>query len=38
MRNLAITIVRLSGAASIAAALPSRARRPARPLRTITTR
>jgi len=35
LRNLAITILRLSGAASIAAALRYHARRPARPLRTI---
>jgi predicted transposase YbfD/YdcC len=36
LRNLAITILRLSGAASIAAALRYHDRRPARPLRTIT--
>jgi hypothetical protein len=35
MRNLVITILRLSGATSIAAALRYHARRPARPLRTI---
>jgi len=35
LRNLAITILRLSGALSIAAALRYHARRPARPLRTI---
>jgi hypothetical protein len=35
LRNLAITILRLSGAASIAAALRYHDRRPARPLRTI---
>jgi predicted transposase YbfD/YdcC len=35
LRNLAITIVRLSGAASIAAALRYHARQPSRPLRTI---
>jgi predicted transposase YbfD/YdcC len=35
LRNLVITILRLSGTASIAAALRSHARRPARPLRTI---
>ena len=35
LRNLAITILRLSGATSIAAALRYHARRPARPLRTI---
>lgn len=34
-RNLVITILRLSGATSIAAALPYHARRPARPLPTI---
>jgi hypothetical protein len=33
--NLAITILRLAGAASIAAALRRQARRPDRPLRTI---
>ena len=36
LRNLAITILRLAGAASIAAALRYHARQPARPLRTIT--
>jgi predicted transposase YbfD/YdcC len=35
LRNLAITIVRLAGATSIAAALRYHARRPSRPLRTI---
>jgi predicted transposase YbfD/YdcC len=35
LRNLAITILRLAGAASIAAALRYHARRPDRPLRTI---
>jgi hypothetical protein len=35
MRNLAITILRLSGAASVAAALHYHARQPSRPLRTI---
>ncbi len=35
LRNLAITILRLAGAASIAAALRRHARRPDRPLRTI---
>jgi len=35
LRNLAITILRLAGAASIAAALRYNARRPARPLRTL---
>ena len=35
LRNLAITILRLAGATSIAAALRYHARRPARPLRTI---
>jgi predicted transposase YbfD/YdcC len=35
LRNLAITILRLSGHASIAAALRHHARRPDRPLRTI---
>jgi hypothetical protein len=35
LRNLVITIVRLPGAASIAAALRYHVRRPARPLRTI---
>jgi hypothetical protein len=35
LRNLAITILRLSGAPSIAAALRYHARRPARPLWTI---
>ena len=36
LRNLVITIVRLAGATSIAAALRYHARRPSRPLRTIT--
>src|SRR5215471_12626698 len=36
LRNLVVTILRLSGAASIAAALRYQARRPSRPLRTIT--
>ena len=36
LRNLAITILRLSGAASIAAALRYHARQPSRPLQTIT--
>jgi predicted transposase YbfD/YdcC len=36
LRNLVITILRLTGAASIAAALRYHARRPTRPLRTIT--
>jgi len=35
LRNLAITILRLAGHASIAAALRYQARRPGRPLRTI---
>ncbi len=35
LRNLAITILRLAGHASIAAALRHHARRPARPLQTI---
>ena len=35
LRNLVITILRLSGAAGIAAALRYHARRPSRPLRTI---
>jgi predicted transposase YbfD/YdcC len=35
LRNLAITILRLAGATSIATALRYHARRPARPLRTI---
>ena len=35
LRNLAITILRLTGHASIAAALRHHARRPARPLQTI---
>jgi predicted transposase YbfD/YdcC len=35
LRNLAITILRLSGATSIAAALRYHARQPSRPLRTI---
>jgi hypothetical protein len=34
-RNLAITILRLAGATSIAAALRHHARQPTRPLRTI---
>jgi predicted transposase YbfD/YdcC len=37
LRNLAITILRLAGATSIAAALRYHARRPDRPLRTIMT-
>jgi predicted transposase YbfD/YdcC len=37
LRNLAITILRLAGATSIAAALRHHARRPGRPLRTIMT-
>lgn len=36
LRNLAITILRLAGHASIAAALRHHARRPDRPLQTIT--
>jgi predicted transposase YbfD/YdcC len=36
LRNLVITILRLSGEASIAAALRYHARRPSRPLQTIT--
>jgi hypothetical protein len=36
LRNLAITILRLTGHASIAAAIRHHARRPDRPLRTIT--
>jgi predicted transposase YbfD/YdcC len=36
LRNLVITILRLAGAASIAAALRYHARRPCRPLQTIT--
>jgi predicted transposase YbfD/YdcC len=36
LRNLAITILRLSGAASIAAALRYHARQPSRPFRAIT--
>jgi hypothetical protein len=35
LRNLVITILRLSAATSIAAALRYHARRPARPLQTI---
>ncbi len=35
LRNLAITILRLTGHASIAAALRYHARRPGRPLQTI---
>jgi predicted transposase YbfD/YdcC len=35
LRNLVITILRLTGAASIAAALRHHAQRPSRPLRTI---
>jgi hypothetical protein len=35
LRNLIITIVRLAGVTSIAAALRYHARRPTRPLRTI---
>ena len=35
LRNLAITIVRLTGETSIAAALRHHARRPGRPLQTI---
>ena len=35
LRNLAITILRLSGAINIAAALRQNARRPDRPLQTI---
>ena len=35
LRNLAITILRLAGAISIAAALRYHARRPSRPLHTI---
>jgi predicted transposase YbfD/YdcC len=35
LRNLAVTILRLSGAASIAAALRHHARQPSRPLQTI---
>jgi hypothetical protein len=35
LRNLAITILRLAGCASIAAALRHHARRPGRPLQTI---
>ncbi len=37
LRNLVITILRLAGATSIAAALRYHARRPARPLQTLTT-
>jgi hypothetical protein len=37
LRNLVIAILRLDGAASIAAALRYHARRPTRPLRTILT-
>jgi predicted transposase YbfD/YdcC len=36
LRNLAITILRLAGTAGIAAALRYHARRPTRPLQTIT--
>ncbi len=36
LRNLVITILRLAGAASIAAVLRYRARRPSRPLQAIT--
>jgi predicted transposase YbfD/YdcC len=36
LRNLVITILRLAGVTSIAAALRYHARRPSRPLRTIT--
>jgi predicted transposase YbfD/YdcC len=36
LRNLVVTILRLAGAASIAAALRYHARRPSRPLQTIT--
>ena len=36
LRNLAITILRIAGAASIAAALRYHARQPGRPLQTIT--
>jgi len=35
LRNLVITILRLTGTASIAAAVRYHARRPSRPLRTI---
>jgi hypothetical protein len=35
LRNLAITILRLTGHASIAAALRHHARRPGRPIQTI---
>ena len=35
LRNLAITILHLAGAANIAAALRYHARRPSRPLHTI---
>jgi hypothetical protein len=35
LRNLAITVLRLTGAANIAAALRHHARRPHRPLQTI---
>jgi hypothetical protein len=35
LRNLAITILRLTGATCIAAALRYHARRPARPLQTV---
>ena len=35
LRNLVISILRLAGAASIAAALRYHARRPGRPLQTI---
>ncbi|MGO9781514.1 MAG: hypothetical protein ACLPQY_17380 [Streptosporangiaceae bacterium] len=37
LRHLVITILRLAGAASIAAAPCYQARRPSRPLQTITT-
>jgi hypothetical protein len=36
LRNLVITILRLAGVTSIAAALRYHAQRPSRPLRTIT--
>jgi hypothetical protein len=36
LRNLAITILRLAGALNIAAALRHHARRPHRPIETIT--
>jgi hypothetical protein len=35
LRNLVITILRLAGTTSVAAALRNHARRPGRPLRTI---